>query len=240
MRKVIEVPTSLEDVKLVDFVKFASFESEIDELVIGKAIQCFVGLDEKEARSLPANVVQDLYSDILKLLQSDCEAKTIYNIDGRRFGRIPNLDEVTFGEFVDLDTYLKIDEEGKPDFSKVLKWMGVLYRPIEDQHKSIYNIEPYETADMYLSLIKQLPASAFIGSMVFFWTLRKDLQTVTKHYIQLAESYLRNEKHLATSTDGMEASINSLKAILDAMKPLPQYDYTKLLPSYPMKPSKTK
>ena len=52
------------------------------------------------------------------------------------------LDEITFGEYVDLDNYLS-------EWSLMHKAMCVLYRPISFTRKDKYLIEDYEGADVY-------------------------------------------------------------------------------------------
>jgi hypothetical protein len=58
-------------------------------------------------------------------------------MDGVEYGFIPNLDDMSFGEYVDLDTYLG-------DWQNIHRAMAVLYRPIREKRGERYNIVPYE------------------------------------------------------------------------------------------------
>ena len=81
---------------------------------------------------------------------------------------------MTFGEYVDLDTYLA-------DWQLMHKAMSVLYRPITFKKKNQYLIEDYETADKYN--MKQMTLDVVFGSMVFFWNLRNELQSRILSYL---------------------------------------------------------
>ena len=98
---------------------------------------------------------------------------------------MPKLDDMTFGEYVDLDNYLA-------DWQLMHKAMSVLYRPITFKKKNQYLIEDYETADKYN--MKQMTLDVVFGAMVFFWNLRNELQ---KHIL----NYLANQTEVPISQE---------------------------------------
>ena len=65
-----------------------------------------------------------------------------FMLNGQEFGFIPSLEDITYGEFVDLDSYLT-------DTKNLHRTMAVLYRPVIQKAGKRYDIEPYESATKY-------------------------------------------------------------------------------------------
>jgi len=63
---------------------------------------------------------------------------------------IPNLDDITNGEYVDLDTYI-------PDWDEMHKAMAVLFRPVIQNLKDKYIIEDYKGSAKYSDDMLDLP-----------------------------------------------------------------------------------
>jgi hypothetical protein len=100
------------------------------------------------------------------------------------YGFIPNLDEISTGEFVDLDSYQK---EGMA----LWKMMSVLYRPIVTQgQNNRYLIEPYQ--GKLNESFKQMPSDIAFGSLVFFWSLGNDLISYILKFSETQREKLMN------------------------------------------------
>ena len=95
------------------------------------------------------------------------------------YGFIPDINKISFGEWLDLDTNCK-------DFTKNLpKLLSILYRPITSEIGTKYKIEQY-TAD-HLSNAKdfeQMPLSIANGALLFFSTIEKELVTTSLSYLE--------------------------------------------------------
>jgi len=89
------------------------------------------------------------------------------------FGMHPNLNDMTSGEYYDLDNYIN-------DFSTMHKAMAILFRPIVKHYKDLYDIEEYNGTDKYEEHMKYMPADVAIGARLFFYRLRMKL---SKHTI---------------------------------------------------------
>ena len=111
-------------------------------------------------------------------------------IDGVEYGFEPKIDEITFGAYVDLDTYMA-------DWQQMHKAMSVLFRPVTFTKKKKYLIEEYESANKYD--LKEMTLDVVFGSLVFFWRLRNELQ---KHIL----SFLANQSEITLPPE-MKASL---------------------------------
>jgi hypothetical protein len=95
------------------------------------------------------------------------------------YGFIPDINKISFGEWLDLDTNCK-------DFPKNLpKLLSILYRPITSEIGTKYKIEQY-TAD-HLSNAKDfesMPLSIANGALLFFSTIESELVTTSLSFLE--------------------------------------------------------
>jgi len=126
---------------------------------------------------------------------------------GKKFGFHPNLDNMTFGEYLDLNHLLD------NDFTNNLpKIMSIIYRPVVAEFMHNYEIEKYDSA-VHLKnadLFREVDMAFVNGAMVFFCLLREDLLSSSLRLLdqqmiqQMEESLTLIEQELALhlSMDG--------------------------------------
>jgi hypothetical protein len=103
-------------------IQFASAHLEENERAI-KAVSIFLGLTNKETARLPLKVLNKAIEHIKNILSESPELQPTFEYKGIKYGFVPNLDDLTTGEFIDIEAYQK---EPKDTF----KVLSVLYRPI--------------------------------------------------------------------------------------------------------------
>ena len=209
MRVKITVPNDLSEIKLWQYQKFVKIqEDNTDEnFLASKMIEIFCGISLKEAYTLKAKDVHRITGILADMFEQKPHIKTRFVLNGVEYGFIPNLDDMTLGEYVDLDTYL-----GK--WQQVEKAMAVLYRPIINTYKNKYTIEEYkaEGQDVY----KDMPMDVVLGSMLFFYRLGIDLSRLMTVYLeQNKEKPLPPSLNLGRNGDGINQFLHSLRGILD-------------------------
>ena len=208
MRVKITVPNDLSEIKLWQYQKFVKIqEDNTDEnFLASKMIEIFCGISLKEAYTLKAKDVHRITGILADMFEQKPHIKTRFVLNGIEYGFIPNLDDMTLGEYVDLDTYL-----GK--WQQVEKAMAVLYRPIINTYKNKYTIEEYkaEGQDVY----KDMPMDIVLGSMLFFYRLGIDLSRLMTVYLeQNKEKPLPPSLNLGRNGDGINQFLHSLRGIL--------------------------
>lgn len=172
----IRVPVSLDHIPLNDYQKYMKVVQGIDtesgeasDFLNLKALEVFCGLQLKESYKLPMSAFNAVLEQLAKCLSEETplvKRFTMRGTDGAQieFGFNPNLREMTFGEYVDLDSYIA-------DWKDAHKAMAVLYRPVIGSKKDMYRIEDYESSDKYSDLLRYMPTSIALGAMVFFYRL---------------------------------------------------------------------
>ena len=111
--------------------------------------------------------------------QEDTTLKNIIEIDGVRYGFHPDFDEMTLGEYADIESFIKSGAE-----KHLPEIMAVLYRPIKEEVDGVYTIEPYD-GDIRLRAeeMKLMSAEQVQSALVFFYTLGKVLSEIMPSYL---------------------------------------------------------
>jgi hypothetical protein len=138
------------------------------------------------------------------------------------FGMIPSLDEMTFGEYVDLENFMS-------DWDNMHKAMSVLYRPITFNKNGKYLIEDYDGTDKYWEVMKDAPVNVALGAMVFFYRLGKKLSKYTMDYLLLQQNQKgasMQEKDSERNGDGINQFMLSLEKTYQELIKSQKFHYT--------------
>ena len=187
MKIKLNIPEKLSEMTLgqyQDWLK-VSEGKELDTFLQQKIIEIFCGLTLKQVMLIKASEIDRLVADISNIFKEETKFIDRFDYGGKEFGFIPKLDNISFGEYVDLDTYLQ-------DWQLMHKAMAVLFRPITLKRKDKYLIEDYESAEKYD--LKCMPLNVVFGSLVFFYHLRNELE---KHIL----NFLANQTEIKVSQE---------------------------------------
>ena len=214
----VKIPTSLSDIRLEQFVLFNKVikESQEESFVKLAMVTIFCDISVEAAKNILSNDFEEIVNDITKVLTQQPRFIQRFIHDGKEYGFIPNLDEMTAGEYIDLETYLK-------DESTYNKAMSVLYRPILNKRKDLYNIEEYKSSHEHFNTLN---LDIVLGSMLFFWNLSNELLKATRAYLLQPQNKIVLEQALATSGVGINQFIQSLEGVSLILKERLNLDYT--------------
>jgi hypothetical protein len=164
----ITIPSSLKDITLRQYKKFIKIQEGIENTTFlqMKIIEIFCNVDLKVAKAMRYTDVEEISASILNLFTAQPKLITNFTLHNVEYGFVPNLDEMTLGEYIDLDQY-------SSDYNDIEIAMNVLYRPVIAKLKNKYTIVDYDpdTKDRILDM----PMDAVISSMFFFLNLRIEL-----------------------------------------------------------------
>lgn len=179
----IDLPVSLDAIplhKYMSYMEMAKKEQAKDDEVYfkTKTLQIFCDMTHDDVMSLDAVIIDSLVSHFVSLLDVPKDLPLVnrffMDVEGEsiEFGFIPKLDKMAFGAWIDADKYA-----GKDDM--LHKLMAVLYRPISKKWKDTYNIRKYKGTDQFSEILKYMPTTAAISSLLFFYRLGKKLPKLT-------------------------------------------------------------
>ena len=176
MKLSIVIPQNLNEVSLSQYQKWLNIakDKKEDHFIQQKMIEIFCKVPLKQVLQIKTNDVNNICSEISKLFSKEPKFIDRFNMSGKEFGFIPKLDDMSFGEYIDLDTYLN-------DWDLMHRAMGVLFRPITYKRKNQYLIEEYESSDKYD--MKETTLDVAFGAIVFFYNLKNELQKVILNYL---------------------------------------------------------
>lgn len=215
MKFYINQPTSLDEISLAQYQKFLIASETIDGHFLNqKMISLFCGMSLSEALMIRKTDVDDIVESVAKMFDEDTPLQRKIKIGSQEFGFIPNLEELTMGEFIDLDTYLG-------DWQQMHRAMAVLYRPITNTYKDTYEIEEYKGADHYSELMRFIGMGAVQGATLFFYNLSKALIAASQHSLQeeLQQEIIQQLNSLVESGDGILVSMRlQMESLIELTK----------------------
>jgi len=169
----IDIPTKWNDVSIKKYNQYVEAIKDLtdEQAIIIKTISVLCSIPEYVVEVMKLKDLKVIQENLQKLINQPVN-KTIINkieIGGIKYGFHPNLDELTLGEFVDVETFTKEND--------IAKMMSILYRPIVKEVGNRYDIEPYDFDVHSLNSVKFERLSINIGNAiaVFFWTLGQGL-----------------------------------------------------------------
>ena len=168
MKVKISIPTNLNEIKLSQYQKFLKIvqDNEESDFLNHKMVQIFCGVDLNIVDAMRQKDVEDAVNTIGGLFKQMPPLQQKFEMNGTTFGFIPNLDDMSSGEYMDLDGYIT-------NWDDMHRAMAVLYRPIKQKLGEKYLIEDYEGTERYAEKMKDMPLDVVLGSVVFFWHLGK-------------------------------------------------------------------
>lgn len=221
MKLELVIPESLSEIPLMHYQKYmvvASNKDNSDLFISQKMIEIFCGIELKQVVNIKLNDVIDLTQHFSKLFSKKLDLKRTFEIQGIKFGFINELEDISFGEYIDLENNIV-------DVQNWHKAMAVMYRPIKEQKGDKYTIEKYSGTANYAELMKYAPLDVVLPASVFFWTLGSELLTATLSYLEKKmtkkdSKILAKQLNLENDGDGINQYINSLKETLQNLTTL--------------------
>jgi len=209
----ISVPTSLSDITLREYKQYEKIVNTNDQdenserFIQTKMVEIFCGINYEQASAMTLIDFERIVVQLYDILQQTPKLVTRFKMGDSEFGFIPDLEKMTFGEYVDLDTYIH-------DMRQIEKAMAVLYRPIKYKQKDLYEIHDYE-GDLYHDAMLNMPLDAVVSSILFFYNLGIDLSNAMMNSSEVEDQALLAQlRALEKNGTGINPSTPSLKAIL--------------------------
>jgi hypothetical protein len=218
----ISIPTELSEIKLSQYQKFlkAAKDNEDTEFINQKMVQIFCNVELKYASEIMYKEFLEITNSLGKMFDvSSHKFVQRFKMGGVEFGFIPNLEDISFGEYTDLDTYIT-------DWEQMHKAMAVLYRPIKKEGlNGTYEIEKYNGSITYSDVMLHAPLNVVLGANVFFYNLGNELLSSTMTYLEGQKEVMTilQEHSLQEDGVGIVQSMLSLKETLADLIPPPNY-----------------
>ena len=216
----VTIPTDLNEIPLAQFEQYTALPEDMaDDKRAFESIAIFCDVKPSEIRKWPIDVVNQVLNKLAITINQTPKFQPTFTFGGVKYGFIPNLDELTTGEFIDLEAYQKENA--------LWKIMSVLYRPIVIEGQgNRYEIESYK--GKLNDQFKMIPTGVAYGAMVFFWSLGADLLNCMAKSLETMPKEMQGRIALTINGDGLDLSISLLAEISQKWTMLSECPYTKL------------
>ena len=212
----IKIPTSLKDITLRQYKKFLKIQDTVKDsrFLNAKMIEILCNVRLEDVMLLKLSDSQEIISILSKLFEEKPALITRFELNKVDYGFHPELDEMTLGEYIDLDTFIG-------DWDNMEKAMNVLYRPVIVKLKNKYNIEEYRLGTE--GVLLDMPMDAVMSSIFFFWNLGLELSKTMTNSLDSKETeiltqYLNSQKNgvgINQFMDSLQGTLHDLKISLN-------------------------
>ena len=184
------LPENARELTVEQYQKFLKVEGDETFMTL-KALELFANIPLKVAYAMKAEDILDISQHILSIVGGKHPLVKRLSFRGKEYGFVPNLEEMSFGEYIDLDSYLS-------DMQQLHKTVGVLYRPIVKEKGDLYEIEPYKGTDGYADF----PLDVALGATLFFYRLSNKLLRDTQTSLEEKKESLISQPPLTSVESG--------------------------------------
>ena len=182
----LTIPNEWSDITIGIYQEYVKIQeskaSEKNKVIRSLALLC---------NTSPFVVKKMAYTDLLDIMNIikgmiDTEPKEddfvkLFTFSDIEFGFVPNLNKLTTGEYIDLESYCKNPIENLHII------MSILYRKVTNKVNNRYAIEPYNPDEFKEELFKDCPMSIALSSLGFFLTLGERLAMTSLRYLEKQE-----------------------------------------------------
>ena len=182
---------SWNDVTLDKWIKLISNKEKTNSQEALDLISTLSDMPKQLIKELSINDISLIMNKIAALQnKAESKLKSIIKVNDIEYGFHPNLEEITLGEYADLETYLKDGIQ-----NNLTKIMAVLYRPITEKDGNNYSIEAYGKSDLRMRAekLKKMKAADVNNSLVFFWIFVKELLKCLQQYLMEQNKKILNK-----------------------------------------------
>ncbi len=220
MKLSINVPTELNELTLGQYQKFIKIQKDNGDgtFVAQKMIEIFCGIDLKDTFKIKVADINEIIKILNDLLDIKPQLIQRFELENEAYGFIPSLEDISLGEYIDIETYMQ-------DWEEMHKAMSVLYRPVTEAYRDKYNIAEYEANET--DIMKNMPLDVCFSAVVFFYNLGIELSSNMMDY--LTEEQMSNltegQRNFLNDGGGIQQFSSSLKDVLQNSKISLKKDY---------------
>ena len=204
----IQVPKNLAGIPISKYKKFIAMATE--ENGDEQALYHFCGLTPDQQERMRVADKNRLRLMLSKALDEKPALVQTFEFEGVKYGFHPKLEDISMGEYVDLDQLLK------DPYKNAEKVLGILYRPITSKKFGKYLIENYDPDKHTGEGFDELGTNILLGCLLFFYRLEIALLITFLRYSQKEEMTNQPSTDRPSSLEsgaGIAQSIRLLEAI---------------------------
>ena len=209
----LTIPTDINEIKLRTYLRYLKKAQDYPEDMLDRLmLTVFYDLTILQIEHMNVSDVFILSDKLEKALNQKPPLTRTFELNGVKYGFVPNLDEMTLKEFTNLNEY-------QSDPQKLNNLMAILYRPIVKEKGELYEIEPYENSGKFANEFLDMPLGIALAAQVFFWDLGRTLIKIIPKSLKVeAEKSAQQGRQMPKNGAGEKPFTNLVGAMYEISK----------------------
>tara|TARA_R110001599_G_scaffold1223_1_gene5995 strand:+ start:39 stop:680 length:642 start_codon:yes stop_codon:yes gene_type:complete len=194
-KKTYNLINSWSDVTLEKWISLIDLEAGSKTKEAEETIATLSDIPRKLIKELSIRDVAIIMKKLSELQnRQDTVLTKVIEIDGIEYGMHPNLDDITLGEYADIETFIKGGlEKNMPEL------MSVLFRPVIERKNEVYTIAAYDgDITIRAETMKKMSAEQVQSTLFFFYNFVIGFSKIMPSF--LIEQTQEKAKQLQTET----------------------------------------
>jgi hypothetical protein len=194
-KKTYNLINSWSDVTLEKWISLIDLEAGSKTKEAEETIATLSDIPRKLIKELSIRDVAIIMKKLSELQsRQDTVLTKVIEIDGIEYGMHPNLDDITLGEYADIETFIKDGlEKNMPEL------MSVLFRPVTERSGEAYVIAAYDgNITIRAEAMKKMSAEQVQSTLFFFYNFVIGFSKIMPSF--LIEQTQEKVKQLQTET----------------------------------------
>lgn len=191
----IQLPKSWSEVKVKTWRELNEIQSDSEMSVLIQRLSILADVDQEQIRRLSIPEFNKLVTQA-SFMSEELKPEPVlrFEIAGKRYGMIPDLNFITTGEFVDAEQFKK------DPITNIHYLAALIYRPIVWEEGDDWKIAPHTStgfqrrADLFLN---ELPITTIYGAVLFFSASGIQFTEIIADYLE-EEAKLEKQKMMKT------------------------------------------
>jgi hypothetical protein len=191
MARTFYIPADSSQITVKQFVAFHLAKTDIERAMIA------ANAKRKDVEALKLDAVLDLinlFEDSMKT--GAARHEQTFFINKKRLGFIPDFNELSFKEHVELDTYAQaIFTKDGQNYKELPNLLAVLFRPVHHIMGKYYTLREYDSDQVktYIDEINELTMDRVNGALVFFSTIESELANNSLEFLEAMREKMTTE-----------------------------------------------
>ena len=196
--KTYNLINSWSDVTLEKWIKLIDLETGSKTKEAEETITALSDIPKRLVKELPLRDAALIMSEIAELQsEQDTVLKKVFEIEGVEYAMHPNLDDITLGEYADIESFIKDGlEKNLPEL------MAVLFRPVTERNGDAYTIKAYDgNITIRAEEMKKMSAEQVQSALVFFYRFAKEFSKTLPSFLMARMKEMQKDLETKTSVN---------------------------------------
>ena len=182
----LTIPNNWSDITIKTYQEYLNIQEDksSDKNKIINSIALLCGTTPAIVNKIPFKDLKEIMDIVKKMIDTEPDKQDFqkrFMFKDEEYGFVPNLSNITTGEYIDLETYCK------NPIDNLHTIMSILYRRVTNVVGIRYNIEEYDPNEFKEELFKDCPMSIALSSLGFFLTLGEKLAQTSQQFLKQQE-----------------------------------------------------